>query len=53
MKSIGVDMTNKSIRVDQVSEECVGLVGKGLTSIMINTEVPPSGFCLDGCPKRI
>ena len=37
-----VDMTNKSVRVENVPDQYVGLGGSGLTSIMINSEVPPT-----------
>jgi aldehyde:ferredoxin oxidoreductase len=42
MKFIWVDMTQKSIRVEGVPPEYVGLGGRGLTSIFINSEVPPT-----------
>jgi aldehyde:ferredoxin oxidoreductase len=35
-------MTDKSIKTEDVSEQYGGLGGRGLTSIMINTEVPPN-----------
>ncbi|MBW1667045.1 MAG: aldehyde ferredoxin oxidoreductase [Deltaproteobacteria bacterium] len=41
MKFIRVNMTDKSIRVQDVPEEYSGLGGRGLTSIMINAEVSP------------
>lgn len=41
MKLIRVNMTDQSIRVEDVPEQYKGLGGRGLTSIMINTEVPP------------
>ena len=42
MKFIRINMTDKSIRVEDVPEEYMGLGGRGLTSIMINAEVPPT-----------
>ncbi len=42
MKFIWVDMTQKSIRVGAVPPEYVGLGGRGLTSVFINSEVPPT-----------
>jgi len=42
MKFIRVDMTQKSIRVETVPSEYVGLGGRGLTSVFINSEVPPT-----------
>jgi aldehyde:ferredoxin oxidoreductase len=41
MKIIRVNMSEKSIRVEPVPGEYAGLGGRGLTSIMINLEVPP------------
>jgi aldehyde:ferredoxin oxidoreductase len=41
MKFIRVNMTDKTIKVEEVSQDYVGLGGRGLTSIMINKEVPP------------
>ncbi len=41
MKFIRVNMTEKSITVEDVPQDYMGLGGRGLTSIMINTEVPP------------
>ncbi|MBU1340267.1 MAG: aldehyde ferredoxin oxidoreductase [Proteobacteria bacterium] len=42
MKFINVDMTKKSITVSQVPEQYMGLGGRGLTSVMINAQVPPT-----------
>jgi aldehyde:ferredoxin oxidoreductase len=42
MKFINVNMTSKSIEVTQIPEQYLGLGGRGLTSIMINAEVPPT-----------
>lgn len=42
MKFLRVNITNKSIRVEDVPQEYVGLGGRGLSSIMINNEVPPN-----------
>jgi len=41
MKFIRVNMTDKTIKVEDVSPEYAGLGGRGLTSIMINNEVLP------------
>jgi len=41
MKFIRVNMTDKSVRTEEVSKDYQGLGGRGLTSIMINAEVPP------------
>jgi aldehyde:ferredoxin oxidoreductase len=41
MKIIRVNMSEKSIRVEPVPGDYAGLGGRGLTSIMINLEVPP------------
>lgn len=40
MKFIRVNMTTKEIATEQVSEAYMGLGGRGLTSVMINSEVP-------------
>jgi len=42
MKVLRVDMTDKRIRVEDVPQEYAWLGGRGLTSIMINNEVPPN-----------
>lgn len=41
MKLIRVNMTDKSIGVEDVPEKYRGLGGRGLTSAIINAEVPP------------
>lgn len=41
MKFLRVNMTEKAIIMEQVSQDYAGLGGRGLTSIMINAEVPP------------
>ena len=41
MKFIKVNMSKKTIGVEDVPEKYRGLGGRGLTSIMINEEVPP------------
>jgi aldehyde:ferredoxin oxidoreductase len=41
MKFIRVNMNEKSIRVENVPSDYMGLGGRGLTSIMVNSEVPP------------
>ena len=42
MKFIVVNMSEKAIHVEDVPDEYKGLGGRGLTSIMINAEVPPT-----------
>jgi aldehyde:ferredoxin oxidoreductase len=42
MKFIKVDMTSKNVSLEDVPQDYIGLGGRGLTSIMINTEVPPT-----------
>ena len=41
MKFIRVNMSKKAVGVEDVPQEYKGLGGRGLTSIMINAEVPP------------
>jgi aldehyde:ferredoxin oxidoreductase len=41
MKFIRVNMSSKAIAVEDVPQDYLGLGGRGLTSIMINAEVPP------------
>jgi aldehyde:ferredoxin oxidoreductase len=41
MKFIRVNMSDKSIRGEEVSQEYKGLGGRGLTSTLVNAEVPP------------
>lgn len=41
MKLLRVDMTHKTIRYDEVPPSYTGLGGRGLTSTIVNTEVPP------------
>ena len=41
MKFIRVNMSEKTIHVEDVPQDYMGLGGRGLTSIMINAEVPP------------
>ena len=41
MKFLRVDMTEQTVKVEEVPQDYVGLGGRGLTSIMINNEVPP------------
>jgi aldehyde:ferredoxin oxidoreductase len=41
MKLIRVDMTTQIIVEQEVDEAYLGLGGRGLTSVLINTEVPP------------
>jgi aldehyde:ferredoxin oxidoreductase len=42
MKLLRVDMSTKSVRFENVPAQYMGLGGRGLTSIIINTEVPPT-----------
>jgi len=41
MKFIRVNMSEKTINIEDVPQDYAGLGGRGLTSIMINAEVPP------------
>jgi len=41
MKLIRVNMNEKTIHIEDVPQDYAGLGGRGLTSIMINAEVPP------------
>ncbi len=41
MKFLRVNMSDKTIRFEEVPQPYLGLGGRGLTSIMINAEVPP------------
>ena len=40
MKFIRVNMTNKTIDTEDVPDAYKGLGGRGLTSVLINSEVP-------------
>lgn len=42
MQFIRVNMTDKSILVEDVPQDYTGLGGRGLTSILVNAEVPPT-----------
>ncbi len=42
MQFIRVNMSNQTVTVEDVPADYAGLGGRGLTSIMINNEVPPS-----------
>lgn len=42
MKFLRVNMTNKTVEIQEMPEQYVGLGGRGLTSVMINAEVPPT-----------
>ena len=42
MKFIRVNMTDQTIQIEKVPEKYLGLGGRGLTSIMVNDEVPPT-----------
>ncbi|MEW6663827.1 MAG: aldehyde ferredoxin oxidoreductase C-terminal domain-containing protein [Thermodesulfobacteriota bacterium] len=41
MKFLRVNMTDKTIRVEDIPKAYMGLGGRGLTSIMVNAEIPP------------
>ena len=41
MRFIKVNMSNKTSRVEEVPQAYLGLGGRGLSSVLINTEVPP------------
>jgi aldehyde:ferredoxin oxidoreductase len=40
MKFLGINTSTKNIHSEDVTQEYAGLGGRGLTSIMINKEVP-------------
>ena len=42
MKFLRIDMTAKTVTVEEVPSAYQGLGGRGLTSILVNTEVPPT-----------
>jgi aldehyde:ferredoxin oxidoreductase len=42
MKFIRVNMQEETVHVENVPQDYIGLGGRGLTSIMINAEVPPT-----------
>jgi aldehyde:ferredoxin oxidoreductase len=42
MKFIRVNMSKKAITIEDVAQDYLGLGGRGLTSTMINNEVPPT-----------
>ena len=42
MKFVRVNMNDQTINEEAVPQEYIGLGGRGLTSIMINNEVPPA-----------
>ncbi len=42
MKFLRVDLSTKSVKVEDVPQQYMGLGGRGLTSIMINEEVEPT-----------
>ncbi len=42
MHFIRVNMSDKTVRTEEVPQEYAGLGGRGLTSILINAEVPPT-----------
>ena len=42
MQFIRVDMSAQTVTVEDVPPDYAGLGGRGLTSIMINNEVPPT-----------
>jgi aldehyde:ferredoxin oxidoreductase len=41
MKFLRINMNDRTVKTENVPEQYMGLGGRGLTSIMINTEVPP------------
>jgi aldehyde:ferredoxin oxidoreductase len=41
MKFIRVNITEKTVKIEEVPQDYLGLGGRGLTSIMINADVPP------------
>ena len=42
MKFIRVNMNEKAVRVEEVPQDYLGLGGRGLTSTMVNREIPPA-----------
>ncbi len=42
MQFIRVNMSEQTVKIEDVPQDYVGLGGRGLTSIMINNEVPPT-----------
>jgi len=42
MQFIRVNMSKQTVKVEDVPQDYVGLGGRGLTSTMINNEVPPT-----------
>ena len=42
MQFIRINMSEQTVKVEDVPQDYVGLGGRGLTSIMINNEVPPT-----------
>jgi len=40
MKFLRIDMTTKKVKSEDVPDTCKGLGGRGLTSVLINSEVP-------------
>ncbi|MBT8350600.1 MAG: aldehyde ferredoxin oxidoreductase, partial [Deltaproteobacteria bacterium] len=42
MQFIRVNMSDQTVKIEDVPQDYVGLGGRGLTSIMINNEVPPT-----------
>ncbi len=42
MKFLRVNMANKTVKVEDMPQQYLGLGGRGLTSVMINAEVPPT-----------
>lgn len=40
MNFIRVNMSDKTIKIESMPDEYIGIGGRGLTSIMINKEVP-------------
>ncbi|MCP4630780.1 MAG: aldehyde ferredoxin oxidoreductase, partial [bacterium] len=42
MQLIRVNMSEQTVKIEDVPQDYLGLGGRGLTSIMINNEVPPT-----------
>ena len=40
MNFIRVNMNDKTVKIENMPDEYVGIGGRGLTSIMLNNEVP-------------
>jgi aldehyde:ferredoxin oxidoreductase len=53
MKIVRINMADKSVKVDDIPQQYAGMGGRGLTSFMINDEVPPQCHALGPDNKLI